>query len=1020
MSIGFEDSKIRKVLGIVLLLIAILLLSDAFKGVYAYNGDYWIFIDRKGADTHIYSFNNTIVNDTVSFLGFTPDTSNENLWAYQNKPYVMLKDGGNITIYYLANREGVNGIWLYNSTDGGNTFNAMFQVKSGNQLGCAIGYSENTNMLHFAYGRNEDVYYSGNYSLTTKTLTQDAKVIVDGDNVFLGYTMVVDDNDNLFFMSCAGSLGINQPYYQFHQRVNNTWTGTYTWTNGGLRDITQCLAQYDNIRNRLIVTCFTGSGNDAVYAAYKNLTIAHNTGWNGFTQISDANLDGGFHFMGYDELQERIKCTQTYNDGVNNRAVMIISNYPFNSGNTYHNQNYTGESMTEPLLFDRHEWLQDKLLATLTTNNPDLGVIMNEGYTQTGDYTVDGWIKNTNSFSFQNDTTNIWTVFEQANLNPIDYPEDYPEPLNETLESNNRGECNYLFVNELYKLSIVWNNTEYFEIKFNDTLNKIVVKYNVTSNELNINDINDYIFSIDDFTINQINTYTYMEMYFSLGKNILDANDVTFTTYQNNSFIGVNSTLGITRNIYNLGGLMEYEFINDANKVWGGDVFEIESQYNASFSFADVESAYRKLQHVHLQASLDVSDNDVYDTVENTGQFKYGIRICENNTWVDQYYCLVNINKGAVDAGGVGGTGKAWVTLRVQWYAINNTGIEWLIKTDYITAYPDCGDDVSKPVKTLKFWVDLWFSKYNNSEIIAGRFTPYYYGIEQNGHTFWTDWAPLSFNETSSMFFFTNYDSNGNKRITTDIEMIKVFARLETADNADTNLWALRNYEIFSIETATDRFEGIDTPVFEPPKVPDMPSGGFVAPIVKALQSLGNLITKAIISLIGGLGGIIDDILRRLGLPPIMHIFYTLIKGLFDILEPLYQNLTEIVISLVTSIGNVFNSLFLVIPRYVYFITMVVGVFVNYYNIIVSFFTSGFDGITNLWSQYDIYQFIQLYIAVILPFIEIARIESSDTPIQTLVDDLKTVRDIIMGAFTFLWSLISIISEIIGRIIGVI
>jgi hypothetical protein len=508
-----------------------------------------------------------------------------------------------------------------------------------------------------------------------------------------------------------------------------------------------------------------------------------------------------------------------------------------------------------------------------TASNPDRAFTCNWGFIASGSKTVLEWIDGTSSFTLRNNTNHLWSIYDAVYFANIEYTEVFNETI-DPVSGSGRGDCDYLFMGEMYEYTASYNNTNYFKFWFRDGgYDNITITYNYTSNELSINDLNDFIIGINDFTATERDTFLDVSIKFTLGKNIIDKDNVQFYSYHSNDTYNNTETLGIIKHIYNLGGAMSYEFINDAGKVTGGDVFEIYSQYNTSFSVADAESAYRRLQHVHIQASLDVEDNDVFDTKVNTGIYKFGIRICENNSWVDQYYCQIDIVNGAVDKGGVLSNGKAWIVYDVQWFAINASGVETQIKQDFVTAYPDCGDEVNNPVTTSKFWVDLWFSKYNYSTVIAGRFSPYYYGMDQTGFILWTDWSPIMFNETSSMFFYTNYDSNGNIRKTTDVEMVKVFARIETAVNTDTNLWSLRNYEIFDIETAHDRMSGIDTPVFEPVKVADMPSGGFVAPIVKAIQSIGNIIWSGALGFIKILIGAIDSLLQYVGIDVSLKIF---------------------------------------------------------------------------------------------------------------------------------------------------
>ena len=123
---------------------------------------------------------------------------------------------------------------------------------------------------------------------------------------------------------------------------------------------------------------------------------------------------------------------------------------------------------------------------------------------------------------------------------------------------------------------------------------------------------------------------------------------------------------------------------------------------------------------------------------------------------------------------------------------------------------------------------------------------------------------------------------------------------------------------------------------------------------------------------------------------------------------------------MITSIDGLIASIFVLVPRYLLFVGMILTVFVDYYNNIVLLFTGGIGGMSNFWLDYNLAEFIQLYLIGIFPFMLIAKIESSDDPVQTLTDEVKMFMEVITAVFNIAYQLFTVAFDIIKSIVGLI
>jgi len=283
--------KVNKINGLILLLFIITCITG-LNVVNAYKDEFWIFLQRSAYTTHLYRFDEGFSLNNVTYVGTTPDDENTDFYGGNN--YVVV----NGTIYYLAVKENApTGVFIYNSTDKGETWTLMKQVIGGGSMNSvAIGYAKNNNYLHIAWQKGHDIKYA-NYSLTTKILTIEPVIILDGDLSSSGVALACKNNDDVFIVQCAGFSGNANPTFQYKKRIAGIWSGLYQYTSGGGKDCYYPQIIFDNIHDVLIMTYYD-LGDDAVWVAINNRIagVGIDTAW---TRITDLNCQLYYH-IGYE------------------------------------------------------------------------------------------------------------------------------------------------------------------------------------------------------------------------------------------------------------------------------------------------------------------------------------------------------------------------------------------------------------------------------------------------------------------------------------------------------------------------------------------------------------------------------------------------------------------------------------------------------------------------------------------------------------------------------------------------
>lgn len=620
----------------------------------------------------------------------------------------------------------------------------------------------------------------------------------------------------------------------------------------------------------------------------------------------------------------------------------------------------------------------------------------------------------------------------------------------------------WMYMSEVYRLQMDVHNPTYSEVNFTDSQRDIETRYfNSTVLDVELVDYFTYfaekkedviavingemtilnettvdVLVLDGVVIGTNQSYLKrLEWTFILSKNIVDNSNLLMNgntiSNANSWYTGLNDTdewVGwLETNIYNLGGVVSYDFNSTGVKIVGGDVFELETG-TATDGGAKATTIFRRLQHVHQLVELDCrSDwNSVNGDFENyTGaSYEWQIDYELNGDWVKGWKIVAYVESADVGHHNAG-SDKNWIDYTIEFYQHDNVLNQWnLTKTSEIITN-HWGYDVATGTSgyynrtTSQVWIDLWFNRMNSSTVVGARVSPYYLGMYEVG-TAWFGYGtfkPMFGSGDVASCFFELVDTNNTVTNCYGIEKVR-YSNMVYKNVPNDKNYKIMNFEVLNWKLADDRMEGIDTPPIVEALILDTPTGGFITPIVKAVENIGNIIWKGAFSFLRLVLTSLDSLLTYLGLPPVFGMLVQLFNSGYDIVIIIWEKFFVIVDYLILSITNIFTSLLLVIPRYFTLVGVLITTFVGYYNVVVSFFTGGISGIPNIWLEFNMEEVIQLALALV-PIAEAVRIENSENPIGQLAEDVKLFISIITGVFDFFSKMFMLMVDIINRIASV-
>lgn len=439
-----------------------------------------------------------------------------------------------------------------------------------------------------------------------------------------------------------------------------------------------------------------------------------------------------------------------------------------------------------------------------------------------------------------------------------------------------------LYENEVYTLSITAQSSTYLDINMSDAQRTIGFHWNNDTKRIytTTSDNGEYVIGLLRTSYNQSiqGTWGMYNWTFILDRNIVDSYGVEWNVKNNSTTVlasgfVVYKMAFVTVDIYNLGGRVSYYYEYGGSRIVGGDSFELEVTNTNDYARAEV--IYDKLQHVGMLVELWTGatwypSNNTFGNIQGCA-YQFGIQYEIDNEWHSGWYALLYVQD--VDSYIVGhqlaGDDMDWVRWNVDWY--NEDG---MVKRDYIYSNfwgyeTEDGKPDNLPRHSTQMHINLWFNRMNASTVVGGRINSYYFGFYELGNPWWFgygEFRPMIGNISSSMFFTNLYDNDSNIRNAGEIQRVRYYTAIARVNNHNITS-RMMNYEMLNFKVADDRMVGVDTPVLVETKVVDMPQGGFLTPLIKVMESIGNLIWAGAFSFIRLFMGAIDTLLTYFGLP---------------------------------------------------------------------------------------------------------------------------------------------------------
>ncbi len=706
------------------------------------------------------------------------------------------------------------------------------------------------------------------------------------------------------------------------------------------------------------------------------------------------------------------------------KDVITSNNYNFQVGTTYYikmMKNVTvfrAQAFSDPLFMNLIADTYDSVLSYGIAN------MMNYSYVDVGwwvggdgqpdpDDWMSGWIKN-------------------VHLTPLYNETEIPFGYNTTIIRNSDGTINdgWLFKGEIYSVeSYFWNLSELY-LNFTDGKHDIKFQYfNDTQPIMNISNEPNEEFTIGliGSDIEEVGNQTKLTWTFILDVNIVDKLNVGmfYQAYNKEYDYTFDGDTEITFNIYNLGGF--YNITTDnatlAGRIYGGDFKDL---WNYGFNESvEISAIFRKLQHIHLTCEWEQDNpynaiSGYYSIVSgNWCDIYFAFDYWLNASWVEGWTGHIEIEGGAV-GNGIAGNDLSYEILNVTWY---NRGK--YIKSQNITSYHYGYDPTDQPTerKSVRLWVDLWFDRLliNESNVVGGRVNAYFNGMKEFGNPWWFGYGnfrPMISNVSASMFFDILQDANNNSMSISDIDLVRFRIGLnKDADLFDHDM-KLHQYQIFNYKQADDRMEGIDTPIFVEPEDISMPKGGgFLAPLYKAIEGISTAIWKGALGFIKLLWGAMDSLMRTIGLGDLWDMITSAVYFITNYIVDLFEYVGTSLNYTIQLVEQIFRFVGTFFFYWINLITNMITRLIEFWSLLISLFTGGWEGVDNIWEDFGAEAWITLFL-VCLPIIELVRLIESDDVVSTLRNDISFIVGMVMGLLNFIMLLINIIATFLNILLS--
>ncbi|MHA1215797.1 MAG: LamG-like jellyroll fold domain-containing protein [Candidatus Thorarchaeota archaeon] len=603
----------------------------------------------------------------------------------------------------------------------------------------------------------------------------------------------------------------------------------------------------------------------------------------------------------------------------------------------------------------------------------------------------------------------------------------------------------WVFAKETYEYQGIYvrQNASYpltdVRMRFTDGVSWTTMIYDVTSDTGDLSSVvANLLVTVDSTDGNTLNVT--WEIY--LSENIFDYLDVDLSMYcidNTSRSDGWEVVEPDYFNIYNHGGMAQYESAGDGISVAGEGVFGLAVQNSSlpggSWAYANV--TWRKLQHVSMLfhwwqgTGWDAGANHWNCPSEHadTGYVEYGINYWHDGSWIDGWKVHISIINGSAGTYGVS-TDQAWVHLNATWY---NRGVR--VKSDTFYAYYEAIESTDTSTQ-FALRVDLWIGIEGGSSTVGGRVSPEYFGMQEAGWGPWADWRPMKGLEDKSAFMDDLLDVGGYVISAEELEMFTAWALINKtspdagAPTCDSHQWGLIDYEVLSWRTLSpsEVMRGISTPIIIPAVTPgDVSTGLFANLITSMIEGITKPIVAAIRSgsetLYFAVAAVIDQAFAYFGIVGFVSAITVAVKTWGAYFLTSVTTATNFIVQILTIVTFLSGSILAWLTRFVNFFFGVNGLFATVASILNGTNTV-IGGLVNVWELMS----INTWIDAVPIFVTIAWFDSIDKRAKRLgggwmaifIGDLQMISWVVSYMLDMSFRVINFVLDMVFRMINAI
>jgi hypothetical protein len=361
---------------------------------------------------------------------------------------------------------------------------------------------------------------------------------------------------------------------------------------------------------------------------------------------------------------------------------------------------------------------------------------------------------------------------------------------------------------------------------------------------------------------------------------------------------------------------------------------------------------------------------------------------------------------------------NVWINMTSAWFQGSGTPgtYDW-VKTDNIYMFYHGSVGTAGNPGHWSFWIDMWFNNINASSTGGGRVNAYEFPMNDNADL-WMRWLANNWGVKDNVQWTSNYmgdlkDTDGNIMNCQKIKMVRVKMELEvTQDASAMQLVQIHNYPVLDYTHSPELpLVGIQTPVFDETKMPNMGQTGLLGAVFSLFSGIGQWLSENVIfgglNLWGNFVAFLDTIAGWLGAPKFFSNLFKWIADGFGFMVSSASFMFQLLSSFFQLIGALLTGFVSVLAE------MVLSI-LNTLSVLTGMMGGTIGAAGNLWEQLGIWSWIQVALVFYPLYLVILWEEEG---MDAVVSQLTMIWGIVAWLFGFFVQIIQMMMHVIGTLI---